>query len=205
MTRLLLFLLRSTLVFILLLNVSFKQSCDNSTLKQIQIPGGVLPLKPWFLETYVPVLRWVTLLTFGALRNGANINSPTVFIPTNVECPPAHNQIDCRSFYMLQNLQIGLSDLNWTNETGFMTLSNAPIYDLVIEWLQLSVAPGPDTFCRSYQSQGWPFQLILCARADNQNNETYIMMSKYELEMIVILGSGSALRQRYHASVGRLL
>jgi len=182
---LVLFLLRSTLVFILLLNVSFQENCDNRTVKQIHITEGVWPFYPWWLPTYTPELRAVVMRTFGVMSHQTYIKAPTIFLPANwdEDCPA---ELRCRSIFMLQNLRIGASDLNWTNESGFLTLTSAPIYDLVIEWA-VTMPPERDTTCRSYKSDGWPFELILCARDESHNNETYVTICKSYLEMIVML------------------
>jgi hypothetical protein len=123
--------------------------------------------------------------TFGVMSNYTFIRAPTIVMPTNwdEDCP---TELTCRSIYMLQDFQIGSSDRNWTNENGFLTLPSAPIHDLVIERAVL-VPPELGTTCRNYKSDGWPFELVLYAQDDSQNNETYITIRKSHLEIIVML------------------
>src|SRR5271170_3151560 len=102
---------------------------------------------------------------------------------------------------VLSVTDMGSTGANWTNETGFLSLPNAAIYDLVIEWTHPTTAPpgpvtpGPNSRCRLYKSAGWPFRMFLCMMDDNQGPDTYIKICKSQLEMIVMQGSCRTLRQ----------
>jgi hypothetical protein len=180
--RLLLFLLRSFLLFVLL-NFSVQDSCTDATVRQIRTVGGVLPFDPSYGGRFESAIRSQALVTFGILQDwgGAWLMLPKVLRTSEAQCPrePSGN---CMSFYLIQRLQFGYPDfpqLNLPSGPGFLTLTRAPIYDIVLETLEPASFVDLPLSCKTYD-RGTQFspRLQICAGADDWNNQTYVLMRK---------------------------
>lgn len=170
--RFLLFILRSFLVFILLLNISVRDSCRPSSIVTFQMPGGVMDFVSTF-NASDSVSRIAAVTAVGIL-NGQG--SMLVSHPQFVKAPT--NNSNMISYYVLQPVTLDLDDVtpfNWTKETsGYLTLARTPIYQLDLEFQEQKRWDLEN--CRTY---GWgPAQLIICARDISDGNQTSVSLGK---------------------------
>jgi hypothetical protein len=184
-------LLVSVMMFlsvVLLLNPSVQKGCLGKSIRQFDMPGGVLP----YNETVLYDTMTVENLRASVMQQIVNvIPKQRTFLPvSHAECPDINNGL-CSSYYLIQTVPQGDPNINWTNQdNGLLRYATTPIYQVftdIYNWsLPVENNGAPADYCREYGVPGI-MSIRICAIDvfDTQWNESSVVLREFLHQVIV--------------------
>jgi hypothetical protein len=175
-SRILLFVMRCFLVFILLLNISVREGCTTSTIKNFQAIGGVMPFDYAVVRITPVVAQFRAIDAFGYMDNYGKLTHPAL-LNQGIQNPCSSGVgVACQSHFYMQSPKTIIDQTlgDAAPNPGILVLYQTPFYEIVFSWEKSANVEGVNFACENYHGILGD-RLKVCAGAENSGNQSSVI------------------------------